>query len=391
MQPTSRRPLAAPLSLTMPPHPLSALEQSICSAISEAGGWIGFDRFMELALYTPGLGYYAHDSLKFGPLPGRDGSDFVTAPEISPLFGYALAKQVAQALTHTGTTEIWEFGAGSGALAEQLLRALAQMGVRLTRYTIVDVSAALTQRQQQRLARFGDLVHWAQTWPAQIDGVVLGNEVLDAMPVQLLARCQGAWFERGVCIAAAATNQPAAKQPVFAWQDSPTALRLPLEPEGAHDYLSEIHPQAQAFVRSLAERLRSGCAFFLDYGFGEGEYYHPQRAGGTVMCHRAHQSDSDPLTLVGEKDITAHVNFSGIALTAQDAGLQVLGYTSQAHFLINCGIVDLMQAASLPVRAAAQTLILEHEMGELFKVLALGPSAPWTPLGFARGDRLHRL
>ena len=129
----------------------------------------------------------------------------------------------------------------------------------------------------------------------------------------------------------------------------------------------------------------------MDYGFGEGEYYHPQRAGGTVMCHRAHQSDSDPLVLVGEKDITAHVDFSGIALTAQDAGLEVLGYTTQAHFLMNCGIVDLMQAAALPVRAAAQALILEHEMGELFKVLALGRGTPWTPLGFDRGDRLHRL
>jgi SAM-dependent MidA family methyltransferase len=390
MLPTLRYPKAAPLSLTMPPHHLSALERSICSAIAAAGGWIGFDRFMELALYTPGLGYYAHDSLKFGALPGRDGSDFVTAPEISPLFGYALAKQVVQALAHTGTAEVWEFGAGSGALAEQLLEALAQMGARLTRYTIVDVSAALAQRQQQRLARFGDLVHWAQTWPEHIDGVVLGNEVLDAMPVQLLARWEGIWFERGVSIAAAG-DQPEPDKPVFAWQDRPTALRLPVQPEGAHDYLSEIHPQAQAFVRSLAQRLRSGCAFFLDYGFGEDEYYHPQRAGGTVMCHRAHQSDSDPLTLVGHKDITAHVNFSGIALTAQDAGLQVLGYTSQAHFLMNCGIVDLMQAATLPVRAAAQPLILEHEMGELFKVLALGQGAPWTPLGFVRGDRMHRL
>jgi len=382
--------VAVPLSLTMPSHPPSALEQSIGSAIAAAGGWIGFDRFMELALYTPGLGYYAHDSLKFGALPGRDGSDFVTAPEISPLFGNTLAKQVAQGLAHTGTTEVWEFGAGSGALAEQLLSALAQTGVRLTRYTIVDVSAALAQRQQQRLARFGDLVHWAQTWPEDIDGVVLGNEVLDAMPVQLLARCEGQWMERGVRIAKPEENT-AAQGNAFSWQDRATTLRPPVEPEGAHDYLTEIHPQAQAFVRSLAQRLRTGCAFFIDYGFSETEYYHPQRAGGTVMCHRAHQSDSDPLSLVGHKDITAHVNFSAIALAAQDAGLEVLGYTSQAHFLMNCGIVDLMQAAALPVRVAAQTLILEHEMGELFKVLALGPGSHWTPLGFARGDRMHYL
>lgn len=374
----------------MPSPRLSPLEQSLCNAIAAAGGWIGFDRFMALALYTPSLGYYARDSLKFGALPGHDGSDFVTAPEISPLFGYALAKQVAQALAHTGTREIWEFGAGSGALAEQLLSALAEMGVPLDRYTIVDLSASLAARQQQRLERFGTLVQWAQTWPEHIDGVVLGNEVLDAMPVQLLARCDSVWSERGVCIAPAdAERTPGGG--VFAWQDRPTALRPPLEPEGAHDYLTEIHPQAHAFVRSLAQRLRTGCAFFIDYGFDEREYYHAQRSGGTVMCHRAHQSDSDPLAMVGEKDITAHVNFSGIALTAQDANLEVLGYTCQAHFLMNCGLVDLMQAATLPVRAAAQTLILEHEMGELFKVVALGRGAPWTPLGFARGDRMHRL
>ena len=390
MRPTLPCPMALPLSLTMHSHSLSALEQAICDAIAAEGGWIGFDRFMTLALYTPGLGYYAKDSLKFGKLPGREGSDFVTAPEISPLFGYALAKQVAQALARTGTTEIWEFGAGSGALAEQLLSALAEMGVSVSRYTIVDLSATLAQRQQTRLAPFGDQVRWAQTWPSHIDGVVLGNEVLDAMPVQLLSRCEGIWMERGVCVAAPNKDAPA-QTPAFAWRDRPTTLRPPVEPDGAHDYLTEIHPQGQAFIRSLAQRLRSGCALFIDYGFGESEYYHPQRAGGTVMCHRAHQSDIDPLGLVGEKDITAHVNFSGIALTAQDAGLEVLGYTSQAHFLMNCGIVDLMQAAALPVRTAAQTLILEHEMGELFKVLALGQGAPWTPLGFANGDRMHRL
>ena len=210
------------------------------------------------------------------------------------------------------------------------------------------------------------------------------------MPVQLLARSAGVWWERGVCIAQTEASSTAAGA-VFAWQDRPTTLRPPLEPEGPQDYLTEIHPQAQAFVRSLAARLRGGCAFFIDYGFGQGEYYHPQRTGGTVMCHRAHQSDTDPLTLVGEKDITAHVNFSAIAVTAQDAGLEVLGYTNQAHFLMNCGIVDLMQAATLPVRSAAQALILEHEMGELFKVVALGRGASWTPLGFARGDRMHRL
>ena len=351
---------------------------------------MGFDRFMEMALYTPDLGYYANDLRKFGKLPGREGSDFVTAPEISPLFAYALARQVAQALAQTGTSEIWEFGAGSGTLSGHLLQALHAMGVTVTRYTIVDLSATLAARQQAHLAQFGDKVHWAQQWPSAIEGVVIGNEVLDAMPVKLLLRREGSWYERGVCRTPTPPTDKTEVRP-FAWEDRPTALRPPVEPEGAHDYLCEIHPQAEAFIRSLAERLHRACAFFIDYGFTESEYYHPQRARGTVMCHRAHQSDDDPLTLVGSKDITAHINFTGIALAAQDAGLEVLGYTSQAHFLMNCGIVELMQEAALPARVAAQTLILEHEMGELFKVIAVGPGPLWAPLGFARGDRMHRL
>jgi len=374
----------------MPLQPTGDLEKHICDAIDDAGGWLGFDRFMEMALYTPDLGYYANDLRKFGKLPGREGSDFVTAPEISPLFAYALARQVAQALAQTGTSEIWEFGAGSGALAGHLLQALQAMGVAVTRYAIVDLSATLAARQQAHLAQFGDKVHWAQQWPSAIEGVVIGNEVLDAMPVKLLLRRHGSWYERGVC---RTPTQPTDKAEVrlFAWEDRPTALRPPVEPEGAHDYLCEIHPQAEAFIRSLAERLRRACAFFIDYGFTEAEYYHPQRASGTVMCHRAHQSDDDPLTMVGSKDITAHINFTGIALAAQDAGLEVLGYTSQAHFLMNCGIVELMQETPLPARVAAQTLILEHEMGELFKVIAVGPGPYWAPIGFAHGDRMHRL
>ncbi len=386
-----------------------ALAQRIGQAVRDQGGRIGFDTFMALALYTPGLGYYAADLPKFGAMPaapgGAPGSDFVTAPEISPLFGYALARQVAQALQATGTDELWEFGAGTGALAEQVLSALQEMQVPLARYTIVDVSGSLRARQQSRLAPFGDQVQWASELPAQMRGVVLGNELIDAMPVQLLARVGGVWHERGVALAAApasasagtalGTGDAADGTPpaidVFAWSDRPTALRPPVEIEGDHDYLTEIHPQSEAFVRTLAQRLERGAVFLLDYGFPEAEYYHPQRHMGTVMCHQAHRSDADPLVRVGEKDITAHVNFTGLALAAQDAGLEVLGYTSQAHFLINCGLVDLMQAAALPVRASAQRLILEHEMGELFKVIDLGVGAPWQPLGFGRGDRMHRL
>ena len=177
----------------------------------------------------------------------------------------------------------------------------------------------------------------------------------------------------------------------WAWSDRPTDLRPPLEIEGTHDYLCEIHPQAEAFVRTLAQRLQRGAVFLLDYGFPEREYYHPQRHMGTLMCHQGHRSDPDPLADVGAKDITAHVNFTGIAVAAQEAGLEVLGYTSQARFLINGGMVELLADASLPERAMAQKLLTEHEMGELFKVIALGAGPAWEPLGFAQGDRTHTL
>ena len=168
-------------------------------------------------------------------------------------------------------------------------------------------------------------------------------------------------------------------------------MRPPLDVPGEHDYLTEIHPQAEAFVRTLADRMQRGAIFLLDYGFPEAEYYHPQRHMGTVMCHRAHQADANPLADVGRKDITAHINFTGIALAAQDAGLEVLGYTNQAHFLINCGLVDAMQAAPLPQRVAAQKLVMEHEMGEFFKVIGLCKGPLWQAMGFAQGDKTHRL
>ncbi|WP_416401490.1 class I SAM-dependent methyltransferase [Alicycliphilus denitrificans] len=354
------------------------LGDSMRHDIAAHGGWIGFDRLMQLALYTPGLGYYAGGLRKLGSMP-EDGSDFVTAPELSPVFGKVLAAQVREALDATGTDEVWEFGAGSGALAGQLLEAL---GERVRRYTIVDLSGSLRARQQERLAAHAGRVHWAERLPEAIEGVVVGNELLDAMPVQLLHRVQGAWHERGVALDAGGA---------LAWSDRPTALRPPVEIEGGHDYLTEIHPQGEAFMRTLGERLARGAAFLVDYGFGEDEYYHPQRHMGTVMCHRAHRADDDPLADVGEKDITAHVNFTAMALAAQDAGLNVLGYTSQARFLMNCGLLQEIERLTLAQRALAAKLMLEHEMGELFKVLAVGPGEPWTPMGFAQGDRTHRL
>jgi len=355
----------------------SALQALIRRQLADAGGWIPFDRFMALALYAPGLGYYANASRKFGAMPSS-GSDFVTAPELTPLFGRALAQQVAQALQATGTRRVWEFGAGSGVLAEQLLQALEG---QVERYTIVDLSGSLKARQRERLARFGDRVQWAAELPATLEGVVVGNEVLDAMPVKLLRLAGGTWHERGVVW----------QDGSFHFEDRPTPLRPSVEVDGGHDYVTEVHPQAEAFVRTLADRLRAGAAFFVDYGFPEREYYHPQRNMGTLMCHRGHLADPDPLADVGRKDITAHVNFTGIAVAAQEAGLRVLGYTSQAHFLFNCGVLELARDGGPREHAALQKLVAEHEMGELFKVIALGAGPFWDALGFVRGDRTDRL
>jgi len=380
--------------MTTPQSLTSDLASQIAQRILDAGGWMGFDQFMSQALYQPGLGYYAHDSAKFGMLPYTvldgarvAGSDFVTAPELSPLFGWALANQVAQALQVTGTREVWEFGAGSGALALQVLQALQALGTPLDSYTLVDISGSLRERQRATLGAFADRVRWVDALPATLQGVILGNEVLDAMPVKLLARVNNIWHERGVALAADADP----KTPNFVWQDRITDLRPPMEVAGEHDYLTEIHLQGESFVRTLGDKLERGAAFLIDYGFPEAEYYHPQRHMGTVMCHRAHQVDDNPLADVGQKDITAHVNFTAVAMAGNDADLGVLGYCNQAHFLINCGLLAQMAVADLPVRVNTQKLIMEHEMGEFFKVIGFYKGEPWQALGFAHGDKTHTL
>jgi SAM-dependent MidA family methyltransferase len=355
---------------------LSPLIRLIARQVAQAGGWLPFDRFMAAALYAPGLGYYAqgHDVV---------GRDFTTAPALSPLFGMTLAASLRQALQATRTNEVFEFGAGTGAMAQQLIEAL---GADVTRYTIIDVSGALRARQQERLAPYGPRVRWLDAWPDAMAGVVVGNEVLDAMPVKLLHFDGAAWQERGVVM----------QDQGFAWAERTCSLQPPVQADWMPGSVTEIHPQAEAFIASLAERLQRGAAFFIDYGFPDNEYYLPERAQGTLMCHRAHLADSNPLVDVGHKDITAHVNFSGMALTAQDAGLDVLGYTSQARFLINSGVLPHIDAArecgDWPAVAAAQKLLAEHEMGELFKVIAFSKGVPpFDALGFVAGDRCHTL
>jgi SAM-dependent MidA family methyltransferase len=380
---------------------LSALlERRVLSALDEAGGWLPFDRYMAMALYEPGLGYYARGAPIFGLAPAGPGggSDFVTAPEMSPLFGAALANQVAEVLRLGPLDQVIEFGAGSGALAEQVLDALREAGVPLRRYSIVELTGALRARQQARLARFGPQVQWLDTWPVRgpdgpeaVEAVVIGNEVLDAMPVKLLHRDDSGWFERGVVAA------PPGAPRRLAFGDRPTSLRPPRADEALPGAVLEIHPQATAFVATVAARLTRGAAFFIDYGFPEAEYYHRQRHQGTLMCHRAHRSfsgASDALDEPGLRDITSHVDFTAIALAAQEAGAEVVGYTSQARFLVNCGLLGLLEGADPRTVAPAQKLLAEHEMGELFKVLAFARRVPFPaegPLGFVTGDRTHML
>ena len=362
----------------------------IHGAIDAAGGWIGFDRFMELALYAPGLGYYVAGAAKFGP-----AGDFVTAPEISPLFGRAIANQVAELVDRlardggAAAVRILEFGAGTGALAGPLIDEMQRLGVAFGGYLIVETSPDLRQRQQERLGTRP--VRWLDAPPEGFCGVIIANEVLDVMPVRLFVRRSDGVRERGVALRdgrLAFEERPAPPDLARAVAD----IERECGPWAA-GYGSEVGFLARAWMRSLAGWLQRGAALLVDYGFPARELYHPQRLMGTLMCHFRHRAHADPLWWPGLNDITAHVDFSAMAAAADEAGLDVLGYTSQAHFLLNCGILDLMRDdAPAATRSGVHRIVSEAEMGELLKVLAVGRGIGGDALrGFARGDRTHRL
>jgi SAM-dependent MidA family methyltransferase len=364
--------------------------------IKKAGGWIDFSQFMQLALYAPQLGYYSAGNQKFGT-----GGDFVTAPEISALFGQTLAQQVAQILA-LSSGSIMELGAGTGRLAVHLLHALEHLDCLPDQYYILDVSDHLRQVQleylQDRLSpQLLRRVVWLNQLPVTFTGVVLGNEVLDAIPVHIVhTKIQGL-FERGVMLAEQGltwSDKP--------WDDAPASGRHLLDeitklslPEG---YISEFCPAANGLIASLALTLERGVILMIDYGFSASEYYHPQRNLGTLMCHYQHYAHTDPLLNIGLQDITAHVNFSSIAYAGVDNGLQLSGFCSQAQFLMNCGILELMARVSpsdmaryAPLAAAAQKLLSPAEMGDLFKVIAFSKNMPVPLLGFTTGDKAHTL
>ena len=352
-----------------------ALLERIGAELGTNGNWISFARYMELVLYEPGLGYYASGARKLGA-----GGDFVTAPELSPLFARTLARQVGE-LLEPGEA-VLEFGAGSGALAVSILNEIS------VPYLVLETSSELKQRQRQIL---GDSVQWLDRLPQDFRGVMLANEVVDAMPVHALAWTRSGVLERGVC----------ANEGQLAWcdraADGPVlseSRKIQVELPSSGRYESELALFARAWMRSLGRLLERGALLVIDYGFPAHEYFHPQRSMGTLACHYRHHVHGDPFYLPGLQDVTAHVDFSALARAAADAGLEILGFANQARFLVNCGITGLLAEEDpadpkryLPAASAAQKLLSPSEMGELFKVLAVGRGVKDSLMGFSRGDR----
>jgi len=361
--------------------------------IAEADGWISFADYMATVLYAPGLGYYAAGAHKLGR-----GGDFVTAPELTSVFGRTLARQLEEVLEKVPRAELIELGPGSGRLCADVLGALAERQALPERYWLLEVSPDLRERQRAHLAAavptHAERVGWIDVLPEHWSGAVLANEVLDSVPVHLIARERGEWLERGVAVDASGALGFVDRPLDSAGLRERARVRFP--PAG--DYVSEINPTAEALVSSLAQRCERGLVLIVDYGFPAAEYYHPQRAGGTLMAHYRHRAFADPLVRPGLADVTAHVDFTAMAHAGVRAGMSVAGFATQAQFLVNCGIVDTLAAlhdpqssAYLRAASAVNKLTSPAEMGELFKVLALVRGVGPALVGFREGDRGHRL
>ena len=379
------------------PLPSPAAQQSsanlqtlLAEEIKKYGNWIPFSRFMELVLYAPQYGYYTGGSHKIG-----NNGDFITAPTLTPLFARTLARQLQELLPQTAGN-IYEFGAGTGQLAADLLNNLSD---GINRYYIIEISPELAARQKDLIQTLAPqaaqkIIHLSAL-PETFDGIIIGNEVLDAMPVEIIRKDEGSSFEHvGVCLDNDRFTYSA--RPLHDLQLS--ALASLYFPKISSPYTSELHPQQYAFIRTLASRLEHGCMIFIDYGFDAAQYYHPQRDQGTLIGHYRHHVIHNPFDFIGLADLTAHVNFTDIAQAGTDAGLDLIGYLPQSHFLLNLGITELLaqtgktnSAAYIREAAAVQKLIDQHEMGELFKVIAFGKNIniDWT--GFCFGDICYKL
>lgn len=390
---------SAPLYLPTPSN--SALAQSaalveiIQTEINSNNGWISFAQFMQFALYAPNLGYYSGGSQKLAD-GVKGGGDFVTAPQLTPLFAQSLALQAAQILQITQGS-VLELGAGTGQLAVDLLLALNQKNQLPAHYYILEVSNHLRHVQRETIkellpSELAARVTWLETLPQAFTGLILGNEVLDAISVHILANTEHGLQERGVSL----VNDE------FIWRNQAITdenlRKMASQYQLPNPYFTEFCPAASALIVSLAGLIKHGAILMIDYGFCAAEYYHPQRNEGTLMCHYQHYAHSNPLIYLGLQDITAHVNFTEIAEAGFNHGLDVAGYTSQAQFLVNCGITKLLNlvspddfAAYLPAVSAVQKLVSPAEMGDLFKVIALTKDIDVALTGFAQGDKRHML
>lgn len=374
----------------------NALLSSIQALIAKEGGWVNFAQLMDAALYTPGLGYYSGGAKKFG----FDG-DFVTASEISPLFSQTIARQVKQVLSalkaQNKQADILELGAGTGRFAKDLLLEMAKLDQLPTRYMILEVSAHLREVQQSSLKaalpnELMNRVVWLDELPKHLDGLIFANEVLDALPVHIVKKTAAGLAEMGVV----------SEDAGLAWQEKPvssSALKgFVAEIDLMDGYTTEVCLAASGLVASLAGILQSGMLLMIDYGFSRDEYYHPQRNQGTLMCHYRHRAHGDPLVYLGLQDITAHVDFTRVAEAGVANGLELIGYVTQAQFLINAGITELLasipaedSANYLPLVASAQKLLSPAEMGDLFKVIAFERNLDIPFVGFLSGDKSHTL
>jgi SAM-dependent MidA family methyltransferase len=394
--------MTSPASVTTLPL-LSAVERAhaervaahIREFMAAQGGVIGFDAFMRLALYSPGLGYYSAGAAKLG-----SSGDFITAPEVSSLFSRCLARQTADIL-RTTEGDILELGAGLGTMAADMLLELAALDCLPGRYRILEVSADLAERQRTRIAQLpaelAQRVEWLDRWPERVmRGVVLANEVLDAMPVErfVLRGPSGAQQVRALGVSATGDGFQWCEAPATPELEHAVATLLDTLPAPLPDgYVSEVCLAFQPWIASLAAQLEQGVALLIDYGLPRAHLYHPQRSAGTLRCHFRHRAHDDPFVNVGLQDITAWVDFTRVAEAADSAGLEVLGFATQAAFLIGAGMESLltteMELASEDLQrqarlgGEARRLMMPGEMGEVFKVIALGRGYDAPLAGFS--------
>ena len=389
-----------PPSLPAPDEDSAAHSERAAAYIREhiaaAGGSISFAEFMHHALYAPGLGYYTAGTTKFG-----EEGDYVTAPEVSAVFGRVLARQCAEVLTQVDSGSILEYGAGSGKLAVDMLEHLAELDALPSAYLILEVSPDLRERQQaliaERLPDLGNLVSWVDSVPDRHRGVLVANEVLDSMPVERFVRRDAGVMQ--LCVVAEGGSFGFIEVPAPPiLSQAVAAIERYLGTQLPDGYRSEVCLAIPPWIGGMASALRKGIAFLLDYGVSRREYYAPDRADGWLRCHFRHHAHDDPLILAGIQDLTAWVDFTSVAKAAVAHGLDVVGYSPQAQFLIAGGLESEMgDLADLPAQDQAElsqqvkTLTLPGEMGERFKCIALRKGAIATPTAFSLVDRTHTL